>query len=342
MKETVEQRSFIQGHKIFATCRVHQFANLDKNVEKTGSNDTNAPSEMKSDSSRTSPSQDLDWAIGWNRGFLQIMGLWTYPNHSLFIEILSNIQAAFLALLLFFFLQLPQSMALIKVWGEIGLMNDNLTLNLPNILSEFKFFILWYKKKDVASIFAMITQDWLEDKSSYERDVMIKHAKLSRMIIICGAISMTECVVVYHVPLAFNSVVRTINNITDKPGALFAIQSVYFYDVTPTHIYRMTVLSQVIAREYGKSSKKFSKRPENRCAKALSFNQCELLYHSVYNCNWTSLTSNESSQITLLLIRTKKPLCITFGKFAPLTLNTFIQVCKTSCGWVSVLLTMKN
>lgn len=104
-------------------------------------------SEMKRDSSRTSPSQDLDWAIGWNRAFLQIIGLWTYPKHSLFVEILSNIQAAFLALFLFFFLQLPQSMALIKVWGKIGLMIDNLVVNLPNILAEFKFFILWYKKK---------------------------------------------------------------------------------------------------------------------------------------------------------------------------------------------------
>lgn len=98
----------------------------------------------------------------------------------------------------------------------------------------------------MASIFATITQDWLEEKSSRDRDVMIKHAKLSRIIIICGAISVTECFIVYHAPVAFNTVVRNINNITDKPSALFAIQSVYFYDVTPPHIYRMTVLSQLI------------------------------------------------------------------------------------------------
>ncbi|KAK0180229.1 hypothetical protein PV327_005894 [Microctonus hyperodae] len=180
----------------------------------------------------------------------------------------------------------------------------------------------------MAKIFATISQNWLEEKSSHDRDVMIKYARISRILTICGWISSVECVILYHAPVAFNTVVRTINNITDIPGALFAIQSVYFYDVTPPHIYRMTVSSQVIANSLG--------------SLIYTGSDCELLYHSVYNCNWTSLTCNEYSQITLLLLRTKKPLCITFGKFAPLTLSTFAQICKTSCGWVSVLLTMKN
>ncbi|KAK0093230.1 hypothetical protein PV326_014000 [Microctonus aethiopoides] len=164
---------------------------------------------------------------------------------------------------------------------------------------------------------------------------------------------------------------RTINNITDVPGALFAIQSVYFYDVTPPLIYHLTVLSQIIGTAFASllytgvdvlfgmiiahlcgQLENLSYKLENMANDQKSFQnnrnllfnskQCELLYNSVYNCNWTCLRSDEFSQIGFLLIHAQRPLYITFGKFAPVTLNTFAKVLKTSCGWVSVLLAMKN
>lgn len=106
-------------------------------------------SKLKSNSSGTSPSKDLDWAIGWNRFVLQILGLWTYSKQSLFIGMLSHFHTALIALSILIFVILPQSVALIKVWGRATLIIDNIALNLPVMAAEFKLLVLWYKKKGI-------------------------------------------------------------------------------------------------------------------------------------------------------------------------------------------------
>ncbi|KAK0074999.1 hypothetical protein PV325_007513 [Microctonus aethiopoides] len=195
---------------------------------------------------KASTKRDLDWAIGWIRVALQILGLWTYPKQSKFTAVLSHIHTAVLALVIFFLQILPQTIALIKVWGMTGLIIDNITMNLPSMVAEFKFIVLWYKKHDLAGIFAMITQDWLGKKSNRERDVMIKCAKISKIFTIGGSIGSIACANLIFTPVIFNTVIRTVNNITDIPDRLFALQTVYFHDVTQLGIYRLTVLSQCI------------------------------------------------------------------------------------------------
>ncbi|KAK0180232.1 hypothetical protein PV327_005897 [Microctonus hyperodae] len=262
-------------------------------------------SKLKSDPSVTSPNQDLDWAIRWNRIVLQILGLWTYSEQSLFVEILSHFHTALIALSVFIFMILPQSFALIKVWGSVALVIDNIAMNLPVMTAEFKFLILWYKKK-----------------------------------------------------VAFNTVIRTINNITDVPGALFAIQCVYFYDVTPPLIYHLTMVSQIIGTAfasflytavdvlYGLIIAHLCGQLENLSYKLENMTNHKKNFQNVLKIaqqkHCSLIRSDEFSQIGFLLIHAQRPLYITFGKFAPITLNTFAKVLKTSCGWVSVLLAMKN
>ncbi|KAK0093232.1 hypothetical protein PV326_014002 [Microctonus aethiopoides] len=267
-------------------------------------------SNTNHNSTKASTERDLDWAIGWIRVALQILGLWTYPKQSKFTAVLSHIHTAVLALVIFFLQILPQTIALIKVWGMTGLIIDNITMNLPSMVAEFKFIVLWYKKHDLAGIFAMITQDWLGKKSNRERDVMIKCAKISKIFTIGGSIGSIACANLIFTPVIFNTVIRTVNNITDIPDRLFALQTVYFHDVTQLEA------------------------SENQREKTLHFNQSESLFTAVYNCNWVTLTPSEFRQIILILIRTRQPLYITAGKFSP--------IIKTSCGWVSVLLAAKN
>ncbi|KAK0180230.1 hypothetical protein PV327_005895 [Microctonus hyperodae] len=389
-------------------------------------------SDMRYNSTKATLKKDLDWAIGWNRLALQIVGLWTEPKQSKLRIVFSHFHTAILALAVFFCYILPQTVALIKVWGTTGLIIDNITVNLPSMVAEFKLLVLWYKKKDVAGIFAMIEQDWLNEKSDRERDVMIKCAKISKIFMIGGLFGSIGCVTLYIAPITFNMVIRTINNITDIPGALFSVQTVYFYDVTSPAIYRLTVFSQFIGgtsvcllyagvdvifgmfvmhlcgqlenlsykletmadreenfqkllrinierhccliRYRNKTENIFNelvlalvifsdntKMPITQIASYIMLivyllflmfiyswagenlvTKSESLFTAVYNCNWTSLKPNEFRQITFILMRTEKALHLTAGKFTPVTLNTFVTIVKTSCGWVSVLLAMKN
>lgn len=105
--------------------------------------------DMRYNSTKATLKKDLDWAIGWNRLALQIVGLWTEPKQSKLRIIFSHFHTAILALAVFFCYILPQTVALIKVWGTTGLIIDNITVNLPSMVAEFKLLVLWYKKKGI-------------------------------------------------------------------------------------------------------------------------------------------------------------------------------------------------
>ena len=89
---------------------------------------------------------DLEWAISLNRCMLKIIGLWPKESKIRCEELLSKIQFLFNVIMLIFVLTIPALMSLIKVWGDMILMIDNLQYTLPLLITMLKVFIMWYNK----------------------------------------------------------------------------------------------------------------------------------------------------------------------------------------------------
>ncbi|XP_028049358.1 odorant receptor 43a isoform X2 [Monomorium pharaonis] len=67
--------------------------------------------------------------------------------------------------------------------------------------------------------------------------------------------------------------------------------------------------------------------------------QCNAVYHALCDLEWYKLEPRKARNLILLMMRTRHPFRITAGKIIPLTMATFCSVLKTSCGYISFLLT---
>ncbi|XP_071576929.1 odorant receptor 10-like [Temnothorax nylanderi] len=67
--------------------------------------------------------------------------------------------------------------------------------------------------------------------------------------------------------------------------------------------------------------------------------QCNAIHRALCDLEWYKLESRKARSLILLMIRTQHPFRITAGKIIPLTLATFCSVLKTSCGYISFLMT---
>ncbi|XP_076643759.1 odorant receptor 30a-like [Halictus rubicundus] len=67
--------------------------------------------------------------------------------------------------------------------------------------------------------------------------------------------------------------------------------------------------------------------------------QSEGIYNAVYECNWTDLESNKARNLILIMVRAKKPFCLTAGKLFPINMLTLCNILKISFSYISFLLT---
>ncbi|KAL6266486.1 hypothetical protein P5V15_003335 [Pogonomyrmex californicus] len=70
--------------------------------------------------------------------------------------------------------------------------------------------------------------------------------------------------------------------------------------------------------------------------------QCEAIYRVIYDLEWYKLESRKAKSLILLIIRINEPLRITAGKFIPLTMTSFCSLLKTSVGYISFLLAIRD
>jgi len=92
----------------------------------------------------------------------------------------------------------------------------------------------------------MIARDWLRLKSDKERKIMIKCARIPRIMIICGFIVMFVSIVLLLIPqIFFGITLRYITNMTD-PGKPLLLQSYYFYDTDMSPYFEFTFVAQSV------------------------------------------------------------------------------------------------
>ncbi|XP_072752156.1 odorant receptor 10-like isoform X3 [Anoplolepis gracilipes] len=135
------------------------------------------------DMSKSSGYRDYIWAIELNRWSLELIGLWPKADGITKKSFGSIIRTGFIFIMITFVLDIPLVHALVRVWGDMTLMIDNLRVTLPMLMVLLKFSIMQWKQSVLLSVLNMIREDWITLKLDSERDVMVKRVRIARLII---------------------------------------------------------------------------------------------------------------------------------------------------------------
>ncbi|EFN74825.1 hypothetical protein EAG_12237, partial [Camponotus floridanus] len=120
---------------------------------------------------------------------------------------------------------IPGMLALLRVWGDIVAMADNLQIALPFSVTVLKFVIMWFRK------------------GVQERDTMIKQAKIAKAIVMFGCIMMSFASVALIIPPCFGYSIRYLTNLTDGAKPLL-LQTYYLRDMTESPYYEIAFVAQ--------------------------------------------------------------------------------------------------
>lgn len=90
---------------------------------------------------------DYEWAIGLNRIVLGLLGVWPKNNETKHSKLRSNIRIILTLNIIICACIIPTIHSLLKIWGDILCMIDNLQYTLPLLMAITKLSIIWLKKK---------------------------------------------------------------------------------------------------------------------------------------------------------------------------------------------------
>ncbi|XP_039307778.1 odorant receptor 43a [Solenopsis invicta] len=197
------------------------------------------------DISKHSGYRDFTWAVELNRFGLQLIGLWPKSNEEPKHKFASDLRIVIIFIIVTFVSGIPLTCSLIRVWGDMLLMVDNIQITLPLLVVSWKLIIMRWKQTALLSIIKIMTEDWIELKTTKERDVMIKRAYVARIIVISGYVLMVLAFIVVVVLPYFGFSLRHLTNLTD-PGRPLPLQTYYFYDINKSPQFELTYVIQAI------------------------------------------------------------------------------------------------
>ncbi|XP_014485152.1 PREDICTED: odorant receptor 43a-like [Dinoponera quadriceps] len=174
-----------------------------------------------------------------------MVGLWPPDNRDICKSIRPKFRLVYNFITLLFIATIPALASLIRVWGNMILMIDNLQYSLPTLMALFKISIIWYKQEALASLTDMIRNDWIKMKMEEERVVMLKCATITRALAICGVSILLGTFTSAFILPWFGLTTRQVTNLTDS-GKPLLIQSYYFHDVSKSPQFELTLLAQGI------------------------------------------------------------------------------------------------
>lgn len=92
---------------------------------------------------------DYNWVITLNRYCLSVCGVWPESNETPRRKLMTNIRVIIILNIMIWSFLIPAFHSLIRIWGNIMCMIDNLQYTLPFFISIMKFVFLWRKKKGI-------------------------------------------------------------------------------------------------------------------------------------------------------------------------------------------------
>ncbi|XP_029672544.1 uncharacterized protein LOC115241123 [Formica exsecta] len=174
-----------------------------------------------------------------------MLGIWPKNNETKWGKLMTNIRVIIILNIGFWFCIIPSVHSLLKIWGDIMSMIDNLEYTLPLMMATIKFFIMWQKKEDILPLLNMIKHDWLKQKTVQEKNIMIKRARFAYILTIFGYFIMFMTFSLGTTLPVFGFSMRYLTNITD-PDRLMPLQTYYFYDRDKSPFYEITYTLQSI------------------------------------------------------------------------------------------------
>ncbi|KAF3054352.1 Odorant receptor 130 [Nylanderia fulva] len=187
---------------------------------------------------------DYEWAIAINRACLKLLGAW--PDNNETEQRKFNVRIISILIVMICSCLIPSIHALIRIWGDFMLMVDNLQYTLPFLVVILKTCILWRKSKELAPILRMVKEDWLKFKMKRERDIMIKRARIARIITICGYF-MVVCTFIFAMLLpTFGVITPAYATNTSDPDHWLLMPTYYIYDTNRSPSYEITLILQSI------------------------------------------------------------------------------------------------
>ncbi|XP_070170256.1 odorant receptor 43a-like isoform X1 [Polyergus mexicanus] len=188
---------------------------------------------------------DFEWAIKLNRYPLNLIGLWPRNYDNTYDRFLSDFCTTFSFLLIIFFSIIPSIHSLVRTWGDMIAIIDNLQFTLPISITIIKLVIIRWKRTDLTLALNMIADDWLKTKSEKEKGTMIKYARSARIILIFGYAFMILAYFLTVFLPCFGMSLRYITNITD-PAKILPLQTYYLYNKDQTPYYELTYIAQAL------------------------------------------------------------------------------------------------
>ncbi|XP_019695880.1 odorant receptor Or2-like isoform X3 [Harpegnathos saltator] len=195
---------------------------------------------------RSSGYNDFEWAVGINRFMLRVVGLWPPDNHGARATVDSKFRILCSFITLFIVLTIPALISLIKVWGDMTLMIENMQYTLPILGAVFKICIISQKQADLLPLVEMIERDWVKPKSEEERGVMLRRARTVRAIAMCGLFSTILTIISVFSFTCFELIFKHVTNLTNS-GRSLPIPLDYLHDISKSPQYELTLAAQLFA-----------------------------------------------------------------------------------------------
>ncbi|XP_018048245.1 PREDICTED: odorant receptor 13a-like [Atta colombica] len=318
--------------------------------------------------------RDLNFAIGWNRFNLSLVGIWPDPLQNPKQKSgLSRCRFIIASFFMLGFVCIPQSANLVFIWGNVDMMTENLaTANIPVANSFMKAFTIWRKRKVLKLLVNFFYQDWYIPKTSGERTIMLKNAKLMRKISICGTVAYTGSdsfisMLVIHVCGQFENLRERLKNLVNDPNGIKTSQEfkselrqivmrhehLNWFAKTIEDSFNMIMLIQMLSCTIQLCFQGFQ---VFRVSIFVGFILVHLYIYcyvgemllvqsteigfSAYESNWFNVPGKEARNLLLIIHRSTAPFSLTAGKFSTFSLQMFSKIVRTSLGYLSVLLTV--
>ncbi|XP_033231959.1 uncharacterized protein LOC117182950 [Belonocnema kinseyi] len=246
---------------------------------------------------------------------LRNLGLW--PDPECRNERLAQFLSTFAISVVFFTVILTQDIELFLNWGDLNIISDILSINLPVLVSLTKMILFRCYRKKMQKLLTFIIKDW-DNKTSKEYNIMIEYSQFGKKI--------TTILIGFAFATTISRLVQGIYlNIdvwgkTDLNATRFLFLNSYIpYEWNYSPIFEITYFMEWLGG-------------------TMSFRLAE----AVYNSDWYYLPPRGIKNLLLIIQNSRKPVKITAGKIWVLDLQLFAQILKTSVGYLSVILTIRN
>ncbi|XP_015183121.1 PREDICTED: uncharacterized protein LOC107069909 isoform X2 [Polistes dominula] len=190
--------------------------------------------------------EDLNYAIGWNRFSLQILGIWPDTKYTESDPTLSKYWFIVHSFFMFGFITIPQSTYLLMIWGNMELMTEILaTANVPITMSCIKLLFARYHLESLRPLLSSFVEDWKRPKSEKERSIMLDNAKKARIISIwCTTLahSMTS---IYIIPRTL--MIARMQRDQFEPQNTVVYPAYFPYDISGTIAFCISCFGQIVA-----------------------------------------------------------------------------------------------